>query len=64
MTEKVKTQAANPRRLVNFSFSKVVHQKPVEFEGSEAWEYQNGVQLDVPNSLVYSKVEKVIKTYV
>ena len=28
----------------------------------EAWEYQNGVQLDVPNSLVYSKVEKVIKT--
>ena len=25
--------------------------------------YQNGVQLDVPNSLVYSKVEKPIKTF-
>ena len=38
------------------------HQKIIKFEGSEAWKYQNGVQLDVPNSLVYSKVEKVIKT--
>ena len=36
----------------------------MKFEGLEAWEYQNGVQLDVPNSLVYSKVEKVIKTNV
>ena len=24
----------------------------------EAWGYQNGVQLDVPNRLVYSKAEK------
>ena len=34
----------------------------MKFEGLEAWEYQNGVQLDVLNSLVYSKVEQVIKT--
>ena len=28
----------------------------------EAWEYQKGAQLDVPNSLVYSKAEEVITT--
>ena len=60
VTEKVKNIGCKSTSIGHL-FSEGFHQKLVNFEGVEAWEYQNGVQLDVSNSLVYSKVEQVIK---
>ena len=62
MTEKVENRGCKSTSIGQPFLSEVFHHKLIKFEGLEAWEYQNGVQLDVPNSLVYSKVEKVIKT--
>ena len=61
VTEKVEDIGCKSTSIGQFFIFKVFHQKLVKFEGLEAWEYQNGVQLDVPNRLVYSKVEKVKK---
>ena len=44
-----------------FHFRKFVHQQLIKVQGLGAWEDHNSLHREVPSSLVYSKVEQVIK---
>ena len=60
VTEKVENIGCKSTSMGQFLIFESFSSKLIKFEGLEAWEYQNGVQLDVPNSLVYSKVEQLV----